>query len=99
MMTRATSTRSTIGCGWAALSPPANNHSTTSTAVRLKRSKDFPSRYDVNMLLEVLTAAAAVVAAITGLWNTVQIGRLSGRLDTLTTQVNSHVNAPGLHTH
>jgi hypothetical protein len=47
------------------------------------------------MLLEVLTAAAAVVAAITGLWNAVQIGRL----DTLTTQVNSHVNAPGLHAH
>ena len=54
---------------------------------------------DVNMLLDVLTAAAAVIAAITGLWNTVQFGRLSGRLDTLTTQVNSHVNAPGLHAH
>ena len=52
-------------------------------------------------MLEVLTAAAVVVvvAAITGLWNTVQIGRLSGRLDTLTTQGNVHVNAPGLHTH
>ncbi|MCY4633584.1 MAG: hypothetical protein OXG04_03585 [Acidobacteria bacterium] len=46
-------------------------------------------------MLEVLTAVAAVVAAITGLWNTVQIGRL----DTLTEQVNAHVNAPGLHAH
>lgn len=50
-------------------------------------------------MLEVLTAAAAVVAAITGLWNAVQIGRLSDRLDTVTTQVNAHVNAPGLHAH
>lgn len=50
-------------------------------------------------VLEVLTAAAAVIAAITGLWNTVQIGRLSGRFDSLTTQVNAHVNAPGLHGH
>ena len=49
-------------------------------------------------MLEVLTAAA-VVAAIRGLWNAVQIGRFSGRLATLTTQVNAHVNAPGLHTH
>ena len=48
-------------------------------------------------MLEGLTAAAATIAAITGLWNTVQIGRLSGRLDTLTAQVNAHVNAPGLH--
>ena len=48
-------------------------------------------------MLEVLTAAAAVIAAITGLWNTVQIGRLSGRLDTLTEQADAHVNAPGLH--
>ena len=45
----------------------------------------------------MLTAAAATIAAITGLWNTVQIGRLTGRLDTLTAQVNAHVNAPGLH--
>ena len=59
---------------------------------------EVSSEYHEDML-EVLTAAAAVVAAITGLWNTVQIGRLSGRLDTLTTQVNAHVNAPGLHTH
>lgn len=42
-------------------------------------------------MLEVLTAAAAMVAAVTGLWNTLQIGRL----DTLTAQVN----APGLHGH
>ena len=48
-------------------------------------------------MLEVLTMAAAVVAAITGLWNAVQIGRLSDRLDAVTTQVNAHVNAPGLH--
>lgn len=48
-------------------------------------------------MLETLTAAAAVIAAITGLWNTVQIERLSGRLDALTAQVNAHVNAPGLH--
>lgn len=50
-------------------------------------------------MLEVLTASAAVIAAVTGLWNTVQIGRLSGRLDTLTAQVNAHVNAPSLHSH
>ncbi len=51
-------------------------------------------------VLEVLTAAAAVVAAITGLWNAVRIGRLSGRLDTFTAQtvqVDAHGNAPGLH--
>ena len=54
--------------------------------------------YDGEML-EVLTASAAVIAAVTGLWNTVQIGRLSGRLDTLTAQVNAHVNAPSLHSH
>lgn len=47
----------------------------------------------------MLTAAAAVIAAITGLWNTVRIGGLSGRLDTLTAQINAHVNAPGLHGH
>ena len=47
-------------------------------------------------VLEVLTAAATI-AAITGLWNTLQIGRLAGRLDTLAAQVNAHVNAPGLH--
>ncbi len=84
----------------AAVPLPARSQSAASTAVRRKRSGGFPSTmYDEDMLLEVLTAAAAVVAAITGLWNTVQIGRLSGRPDTLTTQVNSHVNAPGLHAH
>ena len=46
-------------------------------------------------VLEVLTAAAAVVAAITGLWNTVRIGRL----DTFMAQVDAHGNAPGLHAH
>lgn len=50
-------------------------------------------------MLEVLTATAAVAAAVTGLWNTIQIGRLSGRLDTLTAQINAPVNAPGLHGH
>lgn len=58
----------------------------------------IPGRQDVNVL-EVLTAAAAVVAAITGLWNTVRIGRLSGRLDTFMAQVDAHGNAPGLHAH
>ena len=50
-------------------------------------------------MLEVLTASAAVIAAVTGLWNTVRIGRLSGRLDTRTAQVNAHVNASSLHSH
>ena len=50
-------------------------------------------------MLEVLTASAAVIAAVTGLWNTVRIGRLFGRLDTLTAQVNAHVNAPSPHSH
>ena len=44
-------------------------------------------------MFEVLTMAAAVVAAITGLWNTVRLGRL----DTFTAQVDAHGNAPGLH--
>lgn len=70
--------------------------SAANTAGSLDRR--ISGRQDVNVL-EVLTAAAAVIAAITGLWNTVQIGRLSGRLDTLTAQVNAHVNAPGLHAH
>ena len=60
--------------------------------VSLRGRGRFPSEYHEDML-EVLTAAVA--AAITGPWNTVQIGRLSGRHDTLTI----HVNAPGLHTH
>ena len=47
-------------------------------------------------VLEVLTMASAVVAAITGLWNTVRLGRLSGRLDTFTAQGDAHGNAPGL---
>ena len=47
--------------------------------------------------MELLTLAAAVIAAATGLWNAYQFSTLKGRVDALESGHNAHVNAPGLH--
>ena len=47
--------------------------------------------------IQLVTAAAALVGALTGLWNTFQFAQLAGRVQTLETGHNAHVNAAGLH--
>ena len=47
--------------------------------------------------IRLVTAAAALVGALTGLWNTCQFAQLAGRVQTLETGHNAHVNAAGLH--
>ena len=47
--------------------------------------------------IQLVTAAAALVGALTGLWNTCQFAQLAGRVQTLETGHNAHVNAAGLH--
>ena len=55
-------------------------------------------------MLEVLTAVAACVGALAGLWNGIEIRALrarldhfGGRVDAIERAHNAHVNAPGLH--
>lgn len=48
-------------------------------------------------LLLYCAAVGGAVGAVTGLWNAFKLSRLKGRVDQLSTQVNSHVNTPGLH--
>ena len=47
--------------------------------------------------IQLVTAAAALVVALTGIWNSYQFAQLNGRVDTLETSHNAHVNAAGLH--
>lgn len=47
--------------------------------------------------MEMFTAIAAAVGAVAGLWNAYQFSVLKGRVDTIETGHNAHVNAPGLH--
>ena len=51
------------------------------------------------LVMQLLTLAAALVGAITGAWNTLQFRESRGRVDTLETAHNAHVNTPGLHGH
>ena len=51
------------------------------------------------LVMQFLTLAAALVGAITGVWNTLQFRELRGRVGTLETAHNAHVNTPGLHGH
>ncbi len=51
----------------------------------------------MQILVDLLTAAAALGAFGVGLWNAYQFGKLSARVDTLETAHNAHVNAPALH--
>ena len=51
----------------------------------------------MNDFLLYCAAVGGAVGAVTGLWNAFQFSRLKGRVDQLSTQVNSHVNTPGLH--
>ena len=47
--------------------------------------------------MEILPAAAAVIAAVTGLWNAYQFSMLKGRVDSLETSHHAHLHAAGLH--
>ena len=47
--------------------------------------------------METYTAVMATVAAIASLWNTYQLAVLKGRVDTLETSHNVHVNATAAH--
>ncbi len=51
------------------------------------------------MEIVLLTCAAAggLIGAAAGLWNAYQLTRLTGRVDELSLQLKSHINAPGLH--
>ena len=51
------------------------------------------------LVMQFLTLAAALVGAITGVWNTLQFRESRGRVNTLETARNAHVNTPGLHGH
>ncbi len=51
------------------------------------------------LVMQLLTLAAALVGAITGVWNTLQFRESRGRVDTLETAHDAHVDTPGLHRH
>ncbi len=51
----------------------------------------------MEMVLLTCAAAGGVVGAVVGLWNAHQLTRLTGRVDEISTQLKSHINAPGLH--
>ena len=51
----------------------------------------------MEMVLLTCAAAGGVVGAVAGLWNAYQFTRLNGRVDEISFQLKSHVNAPGLH--
>ena len=46
---------------------------------------------------DLFTAAAAFGAFAFSAWNAYQFGKLTGKVQTLETAHNAHVNAPGLH--
>ena len=47
--------------------------------------------------LRTVTAIAAVVAALAGLFNTYQIAALTGRVNEIGRNLTAHLNAPGIH--
>ncbi len=52
------------------------------------------------MEIVLLTCAAVggvVGAVVAGLWNAYQFTRLTGRVDEISVQLKTHINAPGLH--
>ena len=51
------------------------------------------------LVMQLLTLAAALVGAITGVWNTLQFRESRGRVDTLETAHDAHVDTPRLHRH
>lgn len=51
------------------------------------------------LVVQFLTLAAALVGAITGVWNTLQFRESRGRVDTLETAHDAHVDTPGLPRH
>ncbi len=51
----------------------------------------------MQIVIDLLTAAAAFTGAGAGLWNAYQFKGLTARVDTLETAHNAHVNAPALH--
>ena len=51
----------------------------------------------MNGTIQLLTAAAAFVAAAASVWNAYQFSLLKGKVDTPATARGAHVNAAGLH--
>lgn len=51
------------------------------------------------LVMQLLALAAALVGAITGVWNTLQFRESRGRVDTAETAHDAHVDTPGLHRH
>ena len=47
--------------------------------------------------LQVITAGAALVGALTGIYNTVQLSRVQGLVDGNQAAINAHVNAAAIH--
>ena len=47
--------------------------------------------------VRVVTLLLALVAALTGLWNSWQIARLTGQVETLQEVLVTHVTSPGAH--
>ena len=47
--------------------------------------------------LQIATAIAAMVGAVTGLWNAYQYSVLSGTVAEIGRNLTAHVNTPGLH--
>lgn len=47
----------------------------------------------VKTTIQLFTAGAALVAALAGLWNTYQFAQLAGKVETLETAHNAHVNS------
>ena len=51
----------------------------------------------MQVAIDLLTAAAALIGAAAGVWNAWQFAVLKGRVDTLERHQTAHVNAAGLH--
>lgn len=47
--------------------------------------------------IQISTAIAAAVAAITGIWNAYQYSVLTGTVAEIGRNLTAHLNAPGLH--
>ena len=47
--------------------------------------------------VHVVTLLLSLVAALTGLWNSWQIARLTGQVETLQEVLVTHVTTPGAH--
>ena len=51
----------------------------------------------MEIILLTCAAAGGLVGAVAGLWNAYQFTRLTGRVDEISMQPKTHINAPGLH--